>query len=213
MKNSKGFTLVEVLATLIVLGVVSTMVMPKIFDYINSSRDNIYVQDAKKMISLAQYNMGASSTDIEKPNDGEIVIFTLNYLAGNDFRNPPNGGSYMMDASFVAVTYSLAEDKYYFAGMLVEKIDDKGLNGVRLSTEESINNSKYKDLISGFSDDELRYVETPSNGSGTLISTKYITDQLGSIEPWSNLINKKAVVRAYHDKKAIEYIVEKNGNL
>lgn len=206
MKNNKGFTLIEVLATIIILGVISVVAIPKIFDYISSSRENIYIQDTRKMIAQAQYRMGASSTEIEKPGPGEVVVFTLNYLAGNDFRNAPNGGKYAFDASFVLVTYSSEDKQYHYAAMLLEKLSEKDYSGVKLSTEDLINTNKRTSLIDGFSNDDLIFPTEKCSSyqiGDTLLSTEYIKQKLGSDPIWNGLGNT-SIVRIYYDKVAHE---------
>ena len=212
MKNNKGFTLIEVLASIIILGVVSVVAVPRIFDYITSSRESIYVQDARKMIAQAQYRMSASSTEIEKPSDKEVVVFTLNYLAQNDFHNAPNGGKYMFDTSFVIVTYSSTDKQYHYAAMLVEKISEKDYKGVKLSTEELINTNKRGYMIRVFSADELVFPTERSNSyqiGDTTLDTSYIKTQLSKEATWWNALpnteTEKSIVRVYHDKNAIEF--------
>ena len=46
-KNNKGFTLVELLAALIILGILSALAMPTVINMLSSSRDKLYVTDAR----------------------------------------------------------------------------------------------------------------------------------------------------------------------
>ena len=206
MKNNKGFTLIEILASLVILGFVSALAIPKIFDYISSSRETLYIQDAKKMIAQAQYRMGASSTEIEKPSEGEVVVFTLNFLAGNDFKNAPNGGKYLFDASFVIVTYSTIDNQYHYAGMLVEKLNEKSMNGIKLSTEDLINTDSRTKLIEGFSSDEIVFPTKSINykNTSTLLTSSYIKEKLAGETGWEAISEEGSIVRIYHDKNVEE---------
>lgn len=47
-KNNKGFTLIEIIAVVAILGIMSVVVVPGIFSLINQSRDEIYLQDARR---------------------------------------------------------------------------------------------------------------------------------------------------------------------
>ena len=77
MKNKKGFTLVELLAAIVILGILSVFALPTITRMFESSRNKMYVSDAKKLISLVEYRLKASSTTIDKPDNGNIEGFLL----------------------------------------------------------------------------------------------------------------------------------------
>ncbi len=54
MRN-KGFTLVELIATLTIISIISLIAIPSVNKAIVSSQDEVYVSDAKIMISNARY--------------------------------------------------------------------------------------------------------------------------------------------------------------
>ena len=64
------------------------MIMPKISNLVIDTRKKVYIQDAKKMIANAQFKMSSSNAEIEKPEMGECIVFSLKYLALNEFNNP-----------------------------------------------------------------------------------------------------------------------------
>ena len=41
-KNNKGFTLIELIAVVALLGILSVLVVPKIFSLVTDSRKNVY---------------------------------------------------------------------------------------------------------------------------------------------------------------------------
>ena len=54
MKNNKGFTLVEVLAMLVVLGIIIGVTVPNITGILNSQKTNLIAEDGIKMIENAK---------------------------------------------------------------------------------------------------------------------------------------------------------------
>ena len=53
-KNKKGFTLVELLAVIVILGILVVFTIPLMLKYINYSKRKSYIQDTKKLISIAE---------------------------------------------------------------------------------------------------------------------------------------------------------------
>ena len=100
MKN-KGFTLVELLAMLVVLGVLMTVAIPNITGILNNQKKNTLRNDATTMVETAKIKV-AKDNLIKKPDAGKCIVFSLNYLNDNDNINAgPNGGQYDEFDSFV----------------------------------------------------------------------------------------------------------------
>ena len=54
MKNNKGFTLVEVLAMLVVLGIIIGVTVPNITGILSNQKTNLIAEDGIKMIENAK---------------------------------------------------------------------------------------------------------------------------------------------------------------
>ena len=52
--NNKVFTLIELLAVIIILGILMIIAIPSVTMYINDSRKNAYIDTAKEMIGSAR---------------------------------------------------------------------------------------------------------------------------------------------------------------
>lgn len=112
MKNKKGFTLVELLAVIAIIALISLIAIPNIIGLSTGIRKDNMLDDAKKMISLAKYQV-EKSYDIRTlaKNDngcirGVSCTFKLKDLNINDdIKTDPDGGSYDMENS--SVTYSI----------------------------------------------------------------------------------------------------------
>ena len=98
LKNRKGFTLVELLATVVILGILIAFSTPIITGMVSNSRNKIYLSDAQKLIAEAEYKIKASSSVIEKPDPGDCIAISLVYLDSGDFDSPPNKGEYIQEA-------------------------------------------------------------------------------------------------------------------
>lgn len=111
MKSKKGFTLVELLVTITLLGIISMVAIPNIVGVVKRNKDKTYIEDAKKLVSLAEYKF-RSDTSISVPSGG-CVKMTMSYLGDNEFENAPNGGVYDVNNSYVKIKVINNTYKYY----------------------------------------------------------------------------------------------------
>ena len=144
MKNSKGFTLVELLAAVVILGIMTAFSVPSIMKVITNNRDKTYREDAKKMVTLAESRI--RSGNVVKLAKEECMIITMNGLKSGEFKKAPNGGEYDKNESFVLVKRTLNNTKsmpqYEYYVYLVEKYGDnryRGINLQQISNDANIN--------------------------------------------------------------------------
>jgi len=158
--NNKGFTLVELLAMLVVLGILMAVTVPNISGILGSQKINVLKEDVSKMVDSAKIKV-SSDNSIKKPKNGKCLVFTLKYLDSNDdFKSGPNGGLYDMFGSFVIVKREGSRYKYYVR--LAEKTDKGGYYGVS-DVEYDLFTKKAEDYITNFSD--RVDLETPTTAS------------------------------------------------
>lgn len=131
--NNKGFTLIELLAAMVILAAIMAIAVPNIMGILNNSRADAYVEDAKKMISLAEYKVRANP-ELKPTSVGSCTKITLKYLDNSEFKNAPNNGSYHSTNSFVIVRYASnagGKKKYDYYVTLVENLGSgKGTRGI-----------------------------------------------------------------------------------
>ena len=143
MKDSRGFTLVELLAMLVVLGILMGITIPNITGILNKSKENTVIGDANKMIDTAKIKISTHKTGYDKLpqlGDNECGVLSLDYLNSNeDISNGPNDGNYLSFDSYVVYKVESvgASKKYKY---FVRLIEQKGNNYYGI---ESIN---YSDL-------------------------------------------------------------------
>ena len=162
--NSKGYTLIELLAVFVILGVLMAVTIPNIVGITEANKLQTYAEDAKKFKNTVEYRFRGDST-IEKPqNNGECIIANLKYVAGSEYDNPPYGGQYMMDQSYVIMVKDAKQYKYYV--QLVEDLDgDEGYRGVGLKDATLLDGEKYQDEI-----DEATNLSSTSSPFGPSLS-------------------------------------------
>ena len=128
-KNKNGFTLVELLSAIILLGIVMIIAIPSITSYIGDSRKSAYIDTAKEYIKEAKKKVFAKDFDFyDKDTTYYIQIENIPLENGGD---SPYGK--WVDA-YVAVVYvGQSEWRFYWysideAGFKVDLTEDKDLD-------------------------------------------------------------------------------------
>lgn len=142
MKKNKGFSIVELLGAIAVMGILMIVTVPSVISIIDNSKKTTYIDDAKKLVALAK-NKIKTDTNIKRPtynkNNGtyRCVGFYYNTLVKEgEIEKGPEGGSYNLSddtsyssASFVIVKYDSTRDndKYIYSVQLIEKYTQSGV--------------------------------------------------------------------------------------
>lgn len=180
-KSNKGFTLIELLASMVLLGIIFVFGIPVLTSMVTSNRDKIYVNDAKKLMSQAEYRIKASSTVIEKPNPGDCIVISMVYLDSTDFDEAPNRGEYVRDASYVVIKNNAGTLEYSAA--IVEKLKDGSYKGIKLARESDLRGRNAIRFVGPISSNELIRVDDN-------LSVDYINDQVNGGESYVGNIYK-----------------------
>lgn len=178
IKKKNGFTLVELLATIIILGILMGMGLPILMRTIQTNRKKLYVSDAEKLISLADYKLKSNSSEIEKPDPDSCVIFSMSFLDDGSFESAPNDGEYDKEASFV-VAKNVNNGDIEFSVMLVENKKGSFL-GIPLTKDDNLKQNGVS-VVSSLQGNQLKYVfdrENNTDSSKILIDEEYINSFL-----------------------------------
>ena len=115
--KKNGFTLVELIITISIFGLMMLVSVPNVTSMVDKNKRKVYVNDAKKLVKLAKYKFYTTYKD-SKPAAGTCLTYNINSLDMSNLESPPNGGTYNNGYSFVKVTYS--SGTYIFKVQLVE---------------------------------------------------------------------------------------------
>lgn len=160
-RNSKGFTLVELLAAIVILGILIGVSVPLITRLLDNSRNKMYINDAKKLITQAEYKMKSGSSEIEKPDEGDCIIISLLYLDSAQFDNPPYEGEYLKESSYVIVKNNGGKLEYTVT--LIEKMKKGGYRGVELLSSSQLRENNATRYVTTFKASDILNVETDVN--------------------------------------------------
>ena len=168
--KNKGFTLIELLAAIVILGILVGITLPALVGLFDDSRNKMYVSDARKLISLAEYRVRANSSEIEKPDEGDCILISMLYLDSTDFDNPPGEGKYEKESSYVVVKNN--GGKLEYAATVVERLKKGGYKGVELTSKSVLASKTAVNHVVGFDSDSILNVETDINRG-------YLNEKLG----------------------------------
>jgi len=130
MNNKKGFTLVELLAVIVVLAIIILVAMPNVLSAMDKARRNALVTEASEFAKIAQaaYSDGAMNGTLT--TSSEIgYCYSMKYLIANGYMDKKTGtnddGSVLLTVdSSGKVDYKvwLKNGSYFIEGSLVNSI-------------------------------------------------------------------------------------------
>lgn len=175
MKNNKGFTLVELLAALVILSIIMLVAVPSTLNVFDKSKKQQYIADAKKMITLAESTM-RSNTNINYPISNRIVILYLSVLNDGTIDEDPEGNEYSNTESFVAVTYKATGNgnyKYEFHTQLVGSKGNKNRGVVLSDSDDLIGDERYNKIQSNIATLNCSQISNKIFGNTSGVCTEY----------------------------------------
>lgn len=145
MNNSeRAFTLIELLAVIIILGLLMLIAIPSVTTYINNSRREAYIDTAREYIMGATNLVNSGALDIYDPSVTYYIPSTCIPLETGG--TSPYGGKF--DPAYIVVTYDNDSYNYYW---LSRDAQSMGINKVTSS------NKLKADLIkSGVTKDDVK---------------------------------------------------------
>ena len=164
--NNKGFTMIELLASMVLLSVLMLTAVPTVLKVMDDSRKNTIINDSKKFIANVEYKVKNNNNNIKRPKDlntgRNCILVTLGYLdLGSEFKKGPHGGAYSLDDSYVIVKLKSLNGSdgkvqmYDYYVTLVETYGDGANYGVYLLPFSSLSTGNPKKYVDGLTTDKL----------------------------------------------------------
>ena len=144
-KNSLGFTLIELIATITILGIIMLIAVPNVISVVTKNKNQTYVNDARKFVTLAKYKF-ESDANIMRPTSTNCAVIMLSSVDRSELQSGPEDGTYETDSnatdqSYVVIKYENSTYVYYV--QLIETYSNKN-NTVQ---KKGIALMKYNDLV------------------------------------------------------------------
>jgi type IV pilus assembly protein PilA len=103
LKNQRGMTLVELLAVIVILGIISAIAIPSIGGLINNTKKDAHIANAQQIANAAKLKINSDGTTIDTTGKN-ILLSTLiseGYL--DNIKDPSSDNDYDTDNTSVTI--------------------------------------------------------------------------------------------------------------
>ena len=146
MKKKNGFTLVELIAVVAILGLIALVVYPAIASVIRNSRESAY-NDQVAVIEKAAKTWSLKHANI-LPDDGSVYRLSVDtlvdegYISNDEVKDPRHSSENLKGN--IEIKYDTAKKQFIFTYVDSTEKENIAMNDLATTI---INNSKKKDLL------------------------------------------------------------------
>ncbi len=176
MRKDAGFTMIELLAAVVILGILLSIAIPTVSGVLKDSRNRTYIDDALRLVSSFDSEIRRDNK-MPIPKIGGCVIMNLTYLDNNTFDDAPYEGEYSRIYSFV-VAKRVDKNRYVYYPRLVEKLTDQnGYRGIDLTESDKLYEKNAGDIyVKNLGAGALYDVSTQTNSTLVIKLSTYGID-------------------------------------
>lgn len=149
MKDKKNaFTLIELLAVIVILGVLLSIAVPKVAQYITNSRKDSFIKEGKIFIDSVKNDTTSQMYALPiQSNDVTVITFDIASLDKSN-KKSPFGGNYIVNKSYVAIvnvgTGTDPDYRYYLSAQDTKNYAIPLTGEKELESDKIIANAKNK---------------------------------------------------------------------
>jgi len=142
MQYKKGFTLVELLAVIVILSMILTISIPIIITAIDNIRRDSFASAAKMMIASAKLKISEDKNIKLPPNNYDATIIKLSYLKLDNLSKDIDGGFYSKNNSYLLIV-KLNNEIFYYVTLQGSKrkinlVKEGTIDGNKVTSDTSV---------------------------------------------------------------------------
>lgn len=201
--NNKGFSFVELLAVVVLLGLFMGIAYAGIRAYILDSRKTVYAQMAKNFIKEARNQISSKEiTGTSNPN--KVYYIDIQKLVGDDGKLDPSPFGAWVEAYVIYAPSENGQDKYYFVsldsvGWMIKRTEES-----KITKNSVIHDAGYESVDIDFlgSRDVIEVVDKNGNKSETSASKALSREKTKECFSFKD-INSTEVELIYYNKDCL----------
>lgn len=124
MMNNKGFTLIELIAIVVILGVLMLITVPNMAGIIKNNKEIAATEDVNRMVNNAKARFNVKSAKYPA-NENSCVVLSMAFINTNDdLKKGINGGKYLQNESFIVVRKDSKDSGVYEYNFYVRIVEE-----------------------------------------------------------------------------------------